>query len=147
MKYRLLLLLTAFFWGCAFVAQRVGMDFIGPLGFNGVRFWVGTLAVLPLVWWTRRTSTEVFAPHPSWLTLPIACAILGFFLFMGSALQQWGPLYDSRESRLYYIPIHRRRPHSRPLFKNAPTSFSRRRLHRRYDWCLSPGLSRRRPAH
>lgn len=95
MKYRLLLLLTAFFWGCAFVAQRVGMDFIGPFGFNGVRFWVGTLAVLPLVWWTRRTSTEVFAPHPSWLTLPIACAILGFFLFMGSALQQWGLLYTT----------------------------------------------------
>lgn len=95
MKYRFLLLLTAFFWGCAFVAQRVGMDFIGPFGFNGVRFWVGALAVLPLVWWTRRTSKEVYAPRPSWLSLPVACAILGLFLFTGSALQQYGLLFTT----------------------------------------------------
>lgn len=95
MKYRFLLLLTAFFWGCAFVAQRVGMDFIGPFGFNGVRFWVGALAVLPLVWWMRRTNTEHLQPRPSWLSLPLACAILGFFLFMGSALQQWGLLFTT----------------------------------------------------
>lgn len=95
MKYRFFLILTAFFWGCAFVAQRVGMDHIGPFGFNGVRFWVGALAVLPLVWWLRRTSTDVYQKPPAWLRLPVACTILGFILFMGSALQQWGLLYTT----------------------------------------------------
>lgn len=71
------------------------MDYIGPFGFNGVRFWVGAIAILPLVWWTRRTSTEVFQPRPAWLSLPVACTILGFILFMGSALQQWGLLFTT----------------------------------------------------
>lgn len=95
MLYRFLLLLTAFLWGCAFVAQRVGMDFIGPFGFNGVRFWVGALAVLPLVWWLGRNDTTTYTKPPRWLNLPIAYTILGFILFMGSALQQWGLLYTT----------------------------------------------------
>jgi drug/metabolite transporter (DMT)-like permease len=32
-----LLLLTAIIWGFAFVAQRVGMDYVGPFTFNGSR--------------------------------------------------------------------------------------------------------------
>jgi len=44
-----LLLLTASIWGFAFVAQRVGMDHVGPFGFNGVRFALGCLVLLPLL--------------------------------------------------------------------------------------------------
>ena len=32
-----MLLLTAFIWGTAFVAQSVGMDYLGPFSFNGIR--------------------------------------------------------------------------------------------------------------
>ena len=40
-KNALLLLLTASIWGVAFVAQSVGMDYVGPLTFNCVRcLWV-----------------------------------------------------------------------------------------------------------
>jgi drug/metabolite transporter (DMT)-like permease len=42
-----LLMLTAIIWGGAFVAQRVGMDHVGPLTFNGVRFALGALTLLP----------------------------------------------------------------------------------------------------
>jgi len=42
-----LLLLTAVIWGFAFVAQRVGMEHVGPFGFNGVRFALGCLVLLP----------------------------------------------------------------------------------------------------
>ena len=42
----LLLLLTALIWGAAFVAQRVGMEHIGPMAFNGVRFALGGLALI-----------------------------------------------------------------------------------------------------
>ena len=44
-----LLLLTALIWGFAFVAQRSGMRDIGPFAFNGVRFALGTLSLLPLL--------------------------------------------------------------------------------------------------
>ena len=42
-----LLMLTAIIWGSAFVAQRVGMSYVGPLTFNGVRFALGAIVLLP----------------------------------------------------------------------------------------------------
>ena len=44
-RANILLLLTALIWGAAFVAQRMGMDHMGPLTFNGVRFALGALAL------------------------------------------------------------------------------------------------------
>lgn len=41
MKNSMLLLLTATIWGVAFVAQSVGMDYVGPFTFNAVRFLMG----------------------------------------------------------------------------------------------------------
>lgn len=54
MKYRLLLLAAALIWGFAFVAQVVGMDTVGPFTFNGVRFVIGSLALLPFLYFTGR---------------------------------------------------------------------------------------------
>jgi len=42
-----LLMLAAIIWGSAFVAQRVGMNYVGPLTFNGVRFALGAIVLLP----------------------------------------------------------------------------------------------------
>ncbi|MBL8968370.1 MAG: EamA family transporter, partial [Spirochaetaceae bacterium] len=50
----LLLTLTAVIWGFAFVAQRVGMDHVGPFAYNGVRFALGALSLLPLWVFLRR---------------------------------------------------------------------------------------------
>ena len=50
MKYRLLLLLAALIWGFAFVAQIIGMDSIGPYAFNGIRFLLGSLSLLPIIY-------------------------------------------------------------------------------------------------
>ncbi|HBK57829.1 MAG TPA: EamA family transporter [Spirochaetaceae bacterium] len=44
-----MLLLTSVVWGLAFVAQRVGMEHIGPFAFNGIRFALGSLSLLPLI--------------------------------------------------------------------------------------------------
>ncbi len=52
----LLLFLAAFIWGIAFVAQSVGMDYMGPLSFNGGRFLLGSLVLLPLVIYRRKTG-------------------------------------------------------------------------------------------
>ena len=48
------LLLTAFIWGVAFVAQSVGMDYIGPFTFNCVRSIIGGLVLIPLIWFLRK---------------------------------------------------------------------------------------------
>ena len=45
----LLLVLTAFIWGTAFVAQSVGMDHVGPFTFNGVRNLVACVALSPVI--------------------------------------------------------------------------------------------------
>ena len=42
-------LLCTFIWGTTFIAQDTGMDNIGPFTFNAVRFFVGFLAIAPLV--------------------------------------------------------------------------------------------------
>ncbi|NLJ45312.1 MAG: DMT family transporter [Treponema sp.] len=50
----MILLLTAALWGFAFVAQRVGMEFMGPLTYNGIRFLMGGASLLPLIYIRRR---------------------------------------------------------------------------------------------
>ena len=42
-----LLFLAAFIWGVAFVAQSVGMEYVGPFTFNGCRFLLGGLVLTP----------------------------------------------------------------------------------------------------
>lgn len=48
-KNTFLLLLTAFIWGVAFVAQSVGMDYVGPLTFNASRFIIGAVFLIPCI--------------------------------------------------------------------------------------------------
>ena len=57
MKYRLMLLLTALIWGCAFVAQRTIADIMGPFSFNALRFCLGTAALVPLLFILKNTPT------------------------------------------------------------------------------------------
>ena len=45
----LMLFLTAFIWGTAFVAQKSGMDSISPIAFNGVRTLIGGVSLLPVI--------------------------------------------------------------------------------------------------
>lgn len=49
LKYVALLLLTAMIWGGAFVAQSVGLDYVGPFTINAVRFLIGGLVLLPCI--------------------------------------------------------------------------------------------------
>jgi drug/metabolite transporter (DMT)-like permease len=54
----LLLLLTACIWGFAFVAQRTGMEYMGPFTFNGIRFLLGSFSLVPLVFFRLRASVH-----------------------------------------------------------------------------------------
>ena len=45
-KGPLILLMTSFIWGLAFVFQSVGMDYIGPFLFNALRFFIGAFVLI-----------------------------------------------------------------------------------------------------
>lgn len=50
LRGNLMLILTAFIWGVAFVAQSVGMDYVGPFTFNGIRSLIGGIVLIPLIY-------------------------------------------------------------------------------------------------
>lgn len=91
MKYRLLLLSAALIWGFAFVAQVVGMDTVGPFTFNGVRFVIGSQALLPFLYFHREEKSPVSTSIPLWA----AFLMVGIPLFLGATLQQVGLQYTT----------------------------------------------------
>lgn len=52
------LLLTAFIWGIAFVAQSVGMKYIGPFTFNCIRFFIGGIILIPVIIFLKNRNKE-----------------------------------------------------------------------------------------
>jgi drug/metabolite transporter (DMT)-like permease len=85
----ILLFVTAAIWGLAFVAQRVGMEHVGPLTFNGIRFALGALALVPLTMAMekRRLPGNLGADRKR---MAVGGALLGLALFAGASLQQIG---------------------------------------------------------
>ena len=69
-----LLLITAIIWGFAFVAQRAGMEFIGPFTYNGIRFALGSLVLLPVIAWRDKAqrrpenATSTIKPVAFWFS-------------------------------------------------------------------------------
>ncbi len=98
-RSNILLLITALIWGSAFVAQRVGMDHVGPFTFNGVRFLLGALTLVPLLILTRRQRLASMAAEgrkPADAgTLLWGGALAGVALYLGASLQQAGLVYTT----------------------------------------------------
>lgn len=46
------LFLAALIWGLAFVAQQMGMDYLEPFSFNGIRFLIGSVILLPVIFYS-----------------------------------------------------------------------------------------------
>lgn len=95
MKNNVLLVLTALIWGCAFVAQSVGMDYVGPFTFNMARFLIGAIVLLPVIWFMdrqRKTGAEKGAGQKTLIIGGICC---GTALAVASTLQQWGILFTT----------------------------------------------------
>ncbi|MCI9108874.1 MAG: DMT family transporter [Lachnospiraceae bacterium] len=85
----LLLFLAACIWGVAFVAQSVGMDYMGPCTFNGIRFLIGGTVLLPLVYVRVKKKKNTPEELPPALTLKggICC---GLAICAASLCQQIG---------------------------------------------------------
>lgn len=99
MKHRtannLLLALTAFIWGSAFVAQSVGMDHVGPFTFNSIRSFMGGIVLLPVILILRRQSGRTNKNEKNGLLLWIGGICCGIALAAASSLQQIGLIYTS----------------------------------------------------
>jgi drug/metabolite transporter (DMT)-like permease len=105
-------LLSAFLctliWGTTFIAQDTGMDKIGPLTFNGTRFFIGFISIIPfaLLFEKKKISKEInknkklFYKLLFWISL---------FLFLGTYVQQAALLYTDVANAafftIFYVPI------------------------------------------
>lgn len=103
MQGNILLFITAFIWGCAFVAQRTGMEYIGPLTFNGIRSLVGgfTLLIFLLVRNQLQQNNKTNIDNGKKTDLPsgkftfLCGCVCGICLFVGTTLQQLGMVYTT----------------------------------------------------
>ena len=87
----LLLLLGSVIWGAAFVAQRVGMDHVGPFTFNGIRMLLAWLVMIPvtaLMEHKNKNTPGYTAPDPK--DQRLSGVICGALLFIATSLQQMG---------------------------------------------------------
>lgn len=96
-KADVLLLITATIWGFAFVAQRIGMDYVGPFTFNGVRFALGSLSLLPLILLLqkRQTKSPSSVSEEQRISVWKGGLLAGGALFAGASLQQAGLVYTT----------------------------------------------------
>jgi len=101
-------LLCTFIWGTTFIAQDTGMDDIGPLTFNSVRFFVGFLAIVPLalMFEAKKLKKEFRFDTKTFVILSF---LIGLSLFLGSALQQVALLYTDVANAafftIFYVPM------------------------------------------
>ena len=91
----LLMLLAAAIWGFAFVAQREGMETMGPFLFNTARFFIGTVFLFPVVWYLSKKNKTQENKETSTKKLLFAGFIAGLFLFIASSFQQVGIQYTT----------------------------------------------------
>jgi len=92
----LILLLAAAIWGFAFVAQRLGMDHVGPFTFTAARFTLGCLVLIPYMVFRKRVPPVRADKSPAERKKILALEVLvGIVLFGGISLQQYGLLFTT----------------------------------------------------
>lgn len=91
----LLLLLGAVIWGSAFVAQSMGMAYIGPITFQAIRSMLGVLALLPVIAVRARRQQPAASTPGTARTLLLGGLLCGTVLFMAATLQQMALVHVS----------------------------------------------------
>ena len=113
LRQSLLLLLAATIWGVAFVAQSVGMDYVGPYTFLASRSFLGAVVLLPVIYVRDRAKKQITASEcgsqsvednatvlhgadvSQGKVLALAGVCCGTCLFVASILQQIGIMYTT----------------------------------------------------
>ncbi len=100
--------LCTFIWGTTFIAQDTGMDTIGPLTFNGTRFFIGFLSIIPfaLIFEKKKIAKEININRKLFFKLLFW---VGIFLFLGTYIQQTALLYTDVANAsfftIFYVPM------------------------------------------
>ena len=100
--------LCTFIWGTTFIAQDTGMDKIGPLTFNGARFFIGFLSIIPfaLLFEKKKIVREINKNKKLFFKLLFW---IGIFLFLGTYVQQAALLYTDVANAafftIFYVPM------------------------------------------
>ena len=92
----------SFIWGSAFIAQDMGMDYIGPFSFTSGRMFLGFISLVPFffIFEFKKIKEKKF----SYNIILFYLSLLGFFLSGGNALQQYSLLYtDVANSAIFTI--------------------------------------------
>ncbi|WP_097025688.1 DMT family transporter [Clostridium peptidivorans] len=99
LRANILLLLTAAIWGFAFAAQRVGSQYVGAFTFNGVRFALGSISLIPLIVYfdkkKKSDSNNDSDNEVSAKKIIVPGVLIGTILYIGSTLQQIGLSYTT----------------------------------------------------
>ncbi len=100
LRQSLLLLLTATIWGVAFVAQSVGMDYIGPFTFNAVRSLIGAAVLIPCIAFLdklkeKEGGEKALSREGDKKTLFTGGIACGIILAIATSLQQIGIMYTT----------------------------------------------------
>jgi transporter len=89
-RSNLLLILASIIWGCAFVAQNVGMNYIGPWTFSTIRFLIAGFSLLAIIPILDKKRTHVIRPKTKEekQKLLLGSVLCGLALSIGSIVQQ-----------------------------------------------------------
>ena len=94
LKGTLCLLIATVIWGSTFIAQSVGMDYIGPFTFQATRSFLAVLFLLPVIYVfdkDKKAYIKTWTNPKLWKT-GLLC---GIALFIAGGLQQVGLQYTS----------------------------------------------------
>ncbi len=103
----LLLIMIAAIWGSGFVAQRAGMETLGPLSFNAARFVLAILSLLPVWWYQQQRLRRETEQTVEYGTVFWAGGLLaGTVMFAGFTLQQMGLQYTTAGNAGFITSIY-----------------------------------------
>lgn len=100
-----LLLLAATIWGFAFVAQRIGSQYVGALTFNGIRFGLGCISLIPLIlYYNKKNNADTLLVDRK----SIIPGIIVWYctLYSRNVTTGWNYLYNCWKSKLYYRALY-----------------------------------------
>ena len=103
-----LMTITAIVWGATFIAQKTGMETIGPMGFNFGRYLIGSVIIIPFALYEAR-RVNLFHSLKKDTNLNVMAFGLGLMMFGGIGMQQTALLYTTVANAAFltalYVPL------------------------------------------
>tara|TARA_B100001769_G_scaffold274109_1_gene271758 strand:- start:907 stop:1809 length:903 start_codon:yes stop_codon:yes gene_type:complete len=96
--------LTSFIWGTGFIAQDMGMDYIGPITFSFVRLSLGFATLLPFFFIME--LEKIKKVNFNYNKVCLYFVFIGFLLAYGITLQQYALLYTDVANTAVYTVLY-----------------------------------------